>query len=141
MSQEKVFQKYTFWNELLFSKALQKTEFSKFFIFASFRIVPFSKFRNFSEKSGFSELAKILEINLGQKQGFPNIPNSRNIQNLFYSKFSENYKKWRQNRKFEYSSLTSVCRAILFSQFRLLLKKRCWDIHKSWLKPKTNMPS
>jgi len=30
---------------------------------------------------------------LWQKQGFPNIPNLRDIWNLFYSKFSKNYKK------------------------------------------------
>jgi len=87
----------------------------------SFGIVRFSKFGNFLEISGFFELAKILrkyfgnkfrnnflflgQKNLflrvlgskfkkqGQKQGFPNIPNLRKIQNLFFSELSENYQK------------------------------------------------
>jgi len=98
-------------------KALQKTEFSEFFIFASFGIVRFSKFGKFSKKPGISEFAKILWKNFGnkfgsippvigskklflrqkqgfwgQKQGFPNILNLRNIRNIFYSEFPENYK-------------------------------------------------
>ncbi len=43
------------------NKALRKTEFSKFFNFASFGIVRLPKFRNFSEKPGFCEKS------LGQK--------------------------------------------------------------------------
>ncbi len=42
-----------------FSKALQKTEISELFVFASFGNVRFSKFGNFSEISSFFELAKI----------------------------------------------------------------------------------
>jgi len=100
------------------SKAQRQMEFSEFFIFVSFRIVPFSKFRNFSGKPGFSEFAKILQKKFGnkfgskplflrqkqgfwgQKQGFPNNPNLWNIQNLLYSKFSENYEKMMSNLNF-----------------------------------------
>jgi len=42
-------------------KALQKTEFSELFVFASFGIVQFSKFGNFSKISGLFELEKILQ--------------------------------------------------------------------------------
>jgi len=45
----------------LVSKALRKMEFSKLFVFASFRIIRFLKFGNFSEISGLLELAKILQ--------------------------------------------------------------------------------
>jgi len=41
-----------------FSKALRKTEFSKLFVFKSFRNVRLTKFGNFSEKNGIFELAK-----------------------------------------------------------------------------------
>jgi hypothetical protein len=37
----------------------------------------------------------------GQKQGFPNIPNLRKIQNIFYSKLSENYEKIMLKLNFE----------------------------------------
>jgi len=92
-------------------------EFSELFVFASFRIVQFSNFGNFSEISFLFELAKIslkyfgnIFLFLGQltlflsqktlflgqkvwKQGFPNIWNLQKIWNLFYSKLSENYTK------------------------------------------------
>jgi len=84
--------------------------FFRLFVLASLGIVRLPKFRNFSEISRLFELAKILrkfcenswEISsclglktlfLRQKQGFPNIPNLRDIQNLFYSKLFKNYKK------------------------------------------------
>jgi len=56
---------------------------SELFCFRSLKILR-KKFGNkFGSKHGF----------WGQKQGFLNIPNLRNIRNLFYSKFSENYEK------------------------------------------------
>jgi len=86
------------WKFDVWSKALRKTEISEFFIFASFGIVWLPKFGNFSPNSQ-KFCKKTLEISpgqktlfLGQKQGFPNIPNLRNILNLFYSEFSKNYK-------------------------------------------------
>jgi len=42
-----------------------------------------------------------MEISLGQKQGFPNIPNLRNIWNVFYSKLSKNYEKMMLKLNFE----------------------------------------
>jgi len=50
-------------------KALQKTEFSKIFIFVSFGIVRLPKFRNFLEKSSFSEFAKFLQKTFGNMFG------------------------------------------------------------------------
>ncbi len=93
------------------TKALQKTEFSELFVFASFGIVQLLKFGNFSEISSLFELAKILQKQFGHKftnnflffeaktgvfgskQGFPNIPKFQKVQNLFYSRLSKNYKK------------------------------------------------
>ena len=89
----------------IWSKALRKMEFSELFVFASFRIVRFSKFRNirsFRTQNWNSSLEIMscfwvkkpcFSVFWGQKQGFPNIPNLRKIQKLFYSKLSENYKK------------------------------------------------
>jgi len=49
------------WHERrYYTKALRKTEFSELFVFASFGIVRFSKFGNFSEISGLFKLSKIL---------------------------------------------------------------------------------
>ncbi len=44
-------------------------KFSKLFVFASFRIVRFPKFGNFSEISGFFELVKISPKKFGNKFG------------------------------------------------------------------------
>ncbi len=90
----------------LFSvKALQKTEFTKLFVFTSFRIVQLPKFGNFAKISVFFNLQKFrensLEISLGQKQGFPNIPNLKNIWNLFYSKLSKKFEKIMLKLNFE----------------------------------------
>jgi len=45
-------------------------EFSELFVFASFGIVRFSKFRNFPEISSLFELAKILQKYLGNNFQF-----------------------------------------------------------------------
>jgi hypothetical protein len=119
------------------NKALRKAEFSKLFVFVSFGIVRFPKFGNFLEISGLFKLAYKF-LFLRQKQGFPNIPNLRYLQNLFYSKLSKNYKKLCSNRiseiaknlfrlefRLEHSSSSSECRAL--SQNR----KNCFKFKKN----------
>jgi hypothetical protein len=64
------------------SKALQKTEFSELFVFAGFQL---SKFGNFSEISGFFELAKILQRKVWKKFGNKNSEINSNIIQIYTS--------------------------------------------------------
>jgi len=64
---------------VLGSEALRKTEFSKLFVFANFRIVWLSKFKIFLEISVFFELAKILRKRIGNKFGNENSEINLNI--------------------------------------------------------------
>ncbi len=71
------------YENVLLSKALQKTEISEFFIFSSFGIVRLPKFGNFLEKPGFSEFAKILQKKFGNKFGSKNTVFG--LKNLVYA--------------------------------------------------------
>jgi len=82
-------------------KALRWTEFSKLFVFASFGIVRFPKFGNFSEISGFFNSQKFceksLEINESKTpvfEGFGVKVEKRGSKRGFseHSEFTENLK-------------------------------------------------
>ncbi len=95
------------------NKALRKKEFSEFFILRVRELFGFQSFEIFWKNPVFPNLQifckKILgqkplllgqkNLFLRQKQGFSNIPNLRNILNLFYPKFSKNYKKMMSKSK------------------------------------------
>jgi hypothetical protein len=93
------------------NKALRKTEISKFFIFASFRIVRLPKFGNFSEKPGFSKLAKILRKKFGNKYW--------SITSVFGSKTGVMGSETGVSKHFEFTEYSEF---VLFQIFQNLKK-------------------
>ncbi len=99
-----------FWSSLGSIKVLRKTEFSEFFIFASFRIVPLWKFG----KTRFSEFAKI------SRKKFGNMFGSKNP--LFEAKTevlgSNTWVLWSKTGVSLYSEFTEYSEFVLFRIFR-----------------------
>ncbi len=101
----------------MLSKALHQTEISELFVFTSFGKVCFSKFGNFSEITGFSNLQKFHEKSLKKSQEIISFFWVK--KNLFLGQ-----KVWKTfgNRGFQTFGIYGNLEFVLFRTFRKLRK-------------------